>query len=94
MSDNRCLALVHERIKGALSLSVLSTKHFIYGTTQFKLDICMRVLVQSFEKFATELASFPQAHDPWHAFDPCDELYSHEVHLSVAYFTREQSRYV
>ena len=65
-----------------------------YGTAQFKLDICTRVLVQSLEKFATELASFPRAHNPWHAFDPHDELYVREVYLSVVYFTRKQSRYV
>ena len=66
----------------------------VYGTAQFKLDICMRVLVQSFEKFVMELASFLRAHNPWHAFDPRDELYAHEVRSSVAYFTREQSCYV
>ena len=30
-----------------------------YGTAQFKLDICTCVLVQSLEKFVTELTSFP-----------------------------------
>ena len=65
-----------------------------YGTAQFYLDICMRVLVQSLEKFGAELASFPRAHDPWHAFNPRDELYAREVHSSVVYFTREQSRYM
>ena len=42
----------------------------------------------------TELVIFPRAHDPWHAFDPRDELYTREVRSSVVYFTREQSHYV
>ena len=54
----------------------------------------MRVLVQSLEKFGIELMSFPQAHDPWHVFDPRDELCAREVHSSVVYFTCEQSHYV
>ena len=29
----------------------------MYGTAQFKLDICARVLVQSLEKFIIELAN-------------------------------------
>ena len=66
----------------------------MYGTAQFKLDICTRVLVQSLEKFVTELTSFPSAHDTWHAFGPRDELYASEVRSSVVYFTREQSHYV
>ena len=65
-----------------------------YGTAQFKLDTCMRVLVQLLEKFVTELASLLQAHGSWHTFDPRDELYAHEVRSSVVYFTCEQSRYV
>ena len=51
--------------------------------TQFKLEIHMRVLVQSLEKFVMELASFSRAQNLWHAFDPCDELYVHEVRSSV-----------
>ena len=41
----------------------------------------MRVLVQSLKKFVTELMSFPRVHDPWHAFDPRDELYALECSL-------------
>ena len=66
----------------------------IYGTTQFKLDICTCVLVQLLEKFVMELLSFPQAQDMWHAVDPHDELYACEVRSSVVYLTREQSHYV
>ena len=51
--------------------------------TQFKLEICMCVLVQSLEKFVRELTSFSQVQNLWHAFDPCDELYVHEVRSSV-----------
>ena len=49
----------------------------------------MHVLVQLLEKFVRELASFLQAHDLWHVFDPRDELYTHEVRSSVVYFTHE-----
>ena len=51
--------------------------------TQFKLEICMCVLVQSLEKFVRELTSFSRAQNLWHAFDPCDELYVHKVRSSV-----------
>ena len=66
----------------------------IYSNAQFKIDVCTRVLVQSLDKFGKELTSFPRTHDPWHAFNRRDELYAREVHLSVVYFTREQSCYV
>ena len=70
------------------------TTFSLYGTAQFKLDICTRVLVQLLEKFVTELVSFPRVHDTWHAFDPCYELYAREVWSSAVYFTCEQSRYM
>ena len=50
-----------------------------YSTAQFTLDICMRVLIQSLEKFVTELVSLLRAYDSWHTFDPRDELYVREV---------------
>ena len=64
----------------------------IYGTAQFKLDICTRVLRST---VAREICNgFPRAHDPWHAFDPRDKLYAREVHSGVVYITHEQSRYM
>ena len=58
----------------------------IYGTAQFKLDICTRVLASTVAQEicdGTHDHEFPQAHDLWHAFDPPDELYTREVRSSV-----------
>ena len=49
--------------------------------SSIKLDIHTDVLVQPLEKFVTELTSFLRADDLWHAFNPRDEPYAHEVHL-------------
>ena len=36
---------------------------YVYGTAQFKLDICTRVLVESLERFGVKLASCAQVHN-------------------------------
>ena len=41
-----------------IAILLLDRKIDTYGTAQFKLDICTRVLVQSLEKFVSELTSF------------------------------------
>ena len=79
-------------MKATYRLVITDPQRSYYGTAKFKLDICTRVLVQSLEKFGAELANFPRAHDPWHAFDPRDKLYARRVY--VVYFTREQSFYM
>ena len=45
------------------------TNNVTYCIAQFKLDIFTHVLVQLLEKFVSELASFSQVHELWHAFN-------------------------
>ena len=46
---------------------------YSYSTAQFKLDICMCVLVQSLKKYVRELANFSRVHNLCHPLDPRDK---------------------